>query len=578
MLNSPSMAPSSSANLSPVTVEPITLTADGSTTPNTPAESAEDSGDGERAEDSVDVNCAHSPSTINDSPSASSENADRLSRNIILCFDGTGNKFGQNTNVVRLFRALKKDDFDKQITYYQAGIGTYSQGQAAYTGLKSMIDTAVALGLGERVKEGYRFIMQNYRKGDKIFMFGFSRGAYIARALCGMIHKVGMLPPQNEAQLGFAFTIYQATDLEGSKLAHKFKETFAVSVEISFLGVWDTVSSVGVIPQSLPYSTHNAGVKIFRHALALDERRARFRPSIWGQPTAEREEMNLSPSHQYRKGPKDGKDSKKGGASYVPPALTDVKEVWFAGCHADVGGGYHKDEDPSNLSNISLRWMILEIYRKKTGIQFISPFLKDIGIPKNLRKPSKNKKVEDLEGAIKEIEEGLEMLKKKLEKKKAQDQTEERRKLIRGLEEDQTELRSWLWDFKEELEIAHEEAETERKEELKKAEEEIEEQNRSDVSARIHDELDGWSWWVWLGWWILEYIPMVHIWLRQKWRNLGRGRHLPWEGPKAPVMVHDSVHKRLEAGIKYTPRATNWDHLVKKDAIVYVPSGEPELL
>jgi hypothetical protein len=155
----------------------------------------------------------------------------------------------------------------------------------------------------------------------------------------------------------------------------------------------DTVSSVGIIPRSLPYSSQNDGVKVFRHALALDECRARFRPNVWGEPAVIREELDATPDIPER-----------GGASrdewvYQPPAITDVKEVWFAGqyvcvvaipflsvflagCHADIGGGSHGDEVDTSLSKIPLRWMIKECFLMKTGIIFDKDHLEAFGLLK----------------------------------------------------------------------------------------------------------------------------------------------------------------------------------------------------
>ncbi|KAF8885156.1 hypothetical protein BD779DRAFT_1442618 [Infundibulicybe gibba] len=306
----------------------------------------------------------------------------KRARTLILCFDGTGNKFGTvcpNSNVVRFFNALEKDEMEEQLAYYQPGIGTYLKSQfytKTASRVSTKIDEAIATGLPEHVKSGYKFLMQNYRLGDRICLFGFSRGAYTARALSGMIYKVGLLPPDNAEQLDFAYSVYKETDKEGSKLGSKFKKVFSRRVMIDFIGVWDTVSSVGIIPRSLPYSTYNDGVRVFRHALALDERRARFRASVWGEPVAEREELDVEPFIKGRG------DTPRDDWVYRPPDLTHVKEVWFAGCHADVGGGSHpeSEEEPSSLSNIPLRWMIKECFLAGTGIIFNKEALRDIGL------------------------------------------------------------------------------------------------------------------------------------------------------------------------------------------------------
>lgn len=108
--------------------------------------------------------------------------------------------------------------------------------------------------------------------GDHIVITGFSRGAYTARALAGFVHKIGLISTGNEELLPFAYKLYARTDKEGEALAAGFKAAFGRDVAIDFVGVWDTVVSVGVIAsQSLPFTATNEGIKTFRHALALDE-------------------------------------------------------------------------------------------------------------------------------------------------------------------------------------------------------------------------------------------------------------------------------------------------------------------
>ncbi|KAG6896289.1 hypothetical protein C0992_009314 [Termitomyces sp. T32_za158] len=142
-----------------------------------------------------------------------------------------------------------------------------------------------AWNLKYHVMSGYEFLMQNYREGDKICIFGFSRGAYTARSLAGMIHKVGLLPADNHQQVPFAYKMYTRTDHVGWEQSNAFKLAFASAVPIEFLGVWDTVDSVGLIPKRLPFTTSNTMVKTFRHAIALDERRAKFKANLWNRPT-----------------------------------------------------------------------------------------------------------------------------------------------------------------------------------------------------------------------------------------------------------------------------------------------------
>jgi hypothetical protein len=126
--------------------------------------------------------------------------------------------------------------------------------------------------------------MQNHREGDRICIFGFSRGAYTARALAGMLHKVGLLPSNNQAQLSFAYQWYADESQRGWDMSADFKSTFSVPVEVAFLGCWDTVASVGLYSTTLPFAKNNKrAVVYFRHAIALDERRIKFLPTRWGK-------------------------------------------------------------------------------------------------------------------------------------------------------------------------------------------------------------------------------------------------------------------------------------------------------
>ncbi|KAJ3502100.1 hypothetical protein NLJ89_g9037 [Agrocybe chaxingu] len=196
-------------------------------------------------------------------------------RTLVLCFDGTSNEYdADNTNVVKLFALLRKDS-DEQLVYYQAGIGTWFEPGVVsplFEWGAKILDLAFAWYLDAHVTDGYKFLMQNYRAGDKICIFGFSRGAYTARALGGLLYKVGLLPRDNEAQVPFAYKMYKRTDEEGLKLCAGFKQTYCQSVNIEFMGVWETVASVGVVMgRTLPFTNSNSSIKTFRHALSLDE-------------------------------------------------------------------------------------------------------------------------------------------------------------------------------------------------------------------------------------------------------------------------------------------------------------------
>ncbi|KIO19313.1 hypothetical protein M407DRAFT_223207 [Tulasnella calospora MUT 4182] len=318
----------------------------------------------------------------------------RLPKTIVLAFDGTANKFGaRNTNVIRLFSMLEKEKPDEQVVYYQPGLGTYLASEAAWSptekAISELMDKALALYLDVHIMDGYRFLMANYKQNDRVCMFGFSRGAYTARCLAGMLKKalvqVGLLLPGNDQMVASAYEHYLDLSPRGTDLASDFKEAFSIECPIEFLGLWDTVSSVGIRnSKHLPLTASNSQVKTVRHALALDERRAKFRPNRWHlssrncdeearwrrqekTPTAESvcpENSSAIDRASLRRRHRVAESS--GAAGYN--RATDVIEVWFAGDHSDVGGGRKAEEN--RPSNPSLAWMISEIIRSKVPILF----------------------------------------------------------------------------------------------------------------------------------------------------------------------------------------------------------------
>ncbi|KAF5358616.1 hypothetical protein D9758_007671 [Tetrapyrgos nigripes] len=346
-------------------------------------------------------------------------------RTLVLCFDGTGDQFdADNSNVVQLFSLLKKDDSSKQMVYYQSGIGTYCSPQIPsplMSKLDQTLDAMIAHTLDAHVMDGYEFLMQNYTVNDRICIFGFSRGAYTARSLAGMLHK----------QVPFAYKMYTRTDQVGWAQSDLFKRTFSRDVQIEFIGVWDTVDSVGIIPKRLPFTTSNTIVRTFRHALSLDERRAKFKANLWNRSTPVEQNLGTTPKHKQEMWFPDepsesnhtqrdqgtGKEGEKGRQSHSRsrqshekdpsrPSFewvdsddqiqssfegqysardlldrpTDVEEVWFAGCHCDVGGGSVKNFTRHSLARISLRWMVRECFKTRTGIMFDSSRLRLIGL------------------------------------------------------------------------------------------------------------------------------------------------------------------------------------------------------
>lgn len=269
-------------------------------------------------------------------------------RNLVICCDGTGNKFGPaNSNVIKLYSTLVINA--EQVGYYHPGVGTMGAPTArnrlekSWTILKGL---AFGTGFLDNVGDAYRYLMNTYREGDRIFLFGFSRGAYTARAIAGLVHTCGLLCPGNEGLIPYALQMFAAKSKQTNAgqtidIAHRFRDTFARKVMIEFVGVWDTVSSVGWVsdPMLLPDEGRNPIVRVARHALAIDERRCYYRDKLWGAPFS-----RLEPEFEVSQ---------------------DIRQVWFAGVHSDVGGSY--DEQESGLSKLALEWLLQEACR--AGLQ-----------------------------------------------------------------------------------------------------------------------------------------------------------------------------------------------------------------
>ncbi|KAJ6622512.1 hypothetical protein B0H10DRAFT_2013024 [Mycena sp. CBHHK59/15] len=388
---------------------------------DTIVEPAERSGNPSFRSEVTAVNVNASPTSASAPPSLSSVDAEKgphalpavippqnAHRCLILCFDGTGDQFdADNSNIVQLMSALKKDDRTKQMVYYQSGIGTYTSAKfasPATSKLSLTLDTMIAWNLDTHVMGGYEFLMQNYTANDRICIFGFSRGAYIARSLAGMIHKVGLLPVDNHQQVPFAYRMYTRADATGWAQSNAFKKAFSNDVNIDFVGVWDTVDSVGLIPKRLPFTTSNTIVRAFRHAVSLDERRAKFKANLWNWPSDQEKKLGTHPKVPKPVRPKYGytlpftslpthfKTSSEGEAddepeqakfekTYAKPrGKTDVLEVWFAGCHCDVGGGSVQNDTRHSLARIPLRWMVRECFKADTGIMFDTERLHELGL------------------------------------------------------------------------------------------------------------------------------------------------------------------------------------------------------
>jgi uncharacterized protein (DUF2235 family) len=272
-----------------------------------------------------------------------------MPRNIVLCCDGTANEFARhNTNVVKLYSALQHDPA-RQLTYYHPGLGTMEPAGALTTPARKVtkvLGMALGYGLEHDVRDAYLFLTRYFEPGDTVFLFGFSRGAYTVRAVGSLLHMYGLVQQGNDALIPYTIRMMMAIERarraqDGSaraineyfELAREFKQTMArTDCRPWFVGVWDTVSSVGWVenPLKLPYIANNPDIQIGRHAIAIDERRAFFRSHLWRTPA----------------------DASQ------PSGPRDVMQVWFPGVHCDVGGGYPEAE--SGLSKLALEWMLDE--------------------------------------------------------------------------------------------------------------------------------------------------------------------------------------------------------------------------
>ena len=258
-------------------------------------------------------------------------------KRIVICADGTWNRPEKNldsdrsTNVLKLARAIKpvaQRDTPQQV-FYDWGIGSYYD---------RIIGGATGKGINKNIMDDYRYIVQNYSPGDEIFLFGFSRGAYTVRSLCGLINNCGILKRPDARLIQAAFDHYKksgkAFHPNGQRSVEFRARHSHASRKISFVGVWDTVGALGIPFTFLGlldkddefYDTKiGPNIGIARHALAIDEQRCDFEPTVWIQQVG-----------------------------------TDLQQVWFAGVHGSVGGGLRPDRDGGLLSDIALGWMIKE--------------------------------------------------------------------------------------------------------------------------------------------------------------------------------------------------------------------------
>jgi uncharacterized protein (DUF2235 family) len=278
--------------------------------------------------------------------------SEQQKRLIVLC-DGTWNNPEQKsvTNVVKMARAILPVDRQglHQVVFYDWGVGSEELDDRLSGGI-------AGLGLDKNIQDAYRFLVHNYAKGDEIFLFGFSRGAYTARSAAGFIRNAGILKKQYAKLIPAAYKMYRTKAKADVPRAVDFRAAHSHEVRIKFIGVWDTVGALGIPLKVMEdsnkkkYEFHDTSLsRIIDHAchsLAIDEKRRDFAPTMW---------------------------VKKPGAQQT------LEQVWFAGVHCDVGGGYKEH----GLSDITLKWMVKQA--EKRNLAFDHSYLNALMKPNSLQ-------------------------------------------------------------------------------------------------------------------------------------------------------------------------------------------------
>jgi uncharacterized protein (DUF2235 family) len=294
-----------------------------------------------------------------------------MGKRIVICCDGTWNEPDQinnfrfsPTNVTKIARAIApiSSNGKEQIVFYLEGVG------ADQWGFDRLAAGGAGLGLDANIAKAYRHLARNYHDGDEVFLFGFSRGAYTSRSVVGLIRNSGLLKKSNLNKFSKAYRLYKNDDLPDTKKIKRFRKKYSREIEIKFIGVWDTVGSLGIpvleegnrkhLEKINPYYLLSANINIVRiltkqhyefhdvelssivkfayHALAIDEKRASFKQTLWKK--------------------------RKSGQK--------IEQVWFPGVHGDIGGGYSEN----GLSDIAFLWMKQKA--EDCGLEFDSKYIK----------------------------------------------------------------------------------------------------------------------------------------------------------------------------------------------------------
>lgn len=278
-------------------------------------------------------------------------------KRIVLCADGTWNLRDQvdeetgrrrPTNVTKVARGIRPRSTAgiDQVVFYHDGIGTRGP-------MDKVTGGAFGHGMEDNIRDLYRAIVYNYEPGDELYLFGFSRGAFTIRSLAGFMNLVGLVEKDDDYFVPDIYACYEKGKRPGSpEWEHAFRKARNVRPcpPIRFIGVWDTVGALGapgIIGKvanafnGSKYSYHDVNlhptIERAYHALALDERRKPFKPTLWVKP---------------------------------PGWTGTLEQVWFPGVHSNVGGGY----SPDGLANEALHWMIEKA--EALGLEFDGSYLK----------------------------------------------------------------------------------------------------------------------------------------------------------------------------------------------------------
>lgn len=268
-----------------------------------------------------------------------------MPKRLVVCCDGTWSTADQKspTNVIRIALSIAPTDASgvAQRVYYHPGVGTSRR--------EHLSGGAFGVGLSANVMDAYRFLVDNYDDGDELYFFGFSRGAYTARSVAGLVRKCGVLRRENAGRVEEAYRLYRSWATKPRGMASTlFRNAYSFEPGTRFIGVWDTVGALGIPPFGPKilhglltrfdkrWSFHDtelsSTVQAAFQALSIDEQRAAFRPTLWKQqPDAK--------AHQV------------------------LEQVWFAGVHSDVGGGL----PDTSLSDIALLWMVAKAQEHGLG-------------------------------------------------------------------------------------------------------------------------------------------------------------------------------------------------------------------